>query len=83
MAEVTVSQLAEMVGTPVDRLLGQMKEAGLKHKSSEQLVSDDDKQTLLAFLKSSHGGEANAEPKKITLQRKTSTTLKTAGCGAG
>ena len=79
MAEVTVNQLAEMVGTPVDRLLGQMKEAGLKHKSSEQVVSDDDKQTLLAFLKSSHGGEAEAAPKKITLKRKTSTTLKTAG----
>ena len=33
MAEVTVSQLAEVVGAPVERLLRQMKEAGLSHLS--------------------------------------------------
>ncbi|WP_339672073.1 translation initiation factor IF-2 [Dasania marina] len=76
MAEVTVSQLAEVVGAPVDRLLGQMKQAGLTHTQAEQIVSDDDKQTLLAFLKSSHGEAADA-PKKITLKRKTISTLKT------
>ena len=49
MAEVTVSQLAEVVGAPVDRLLTQMKQAGLKQTSADQTVSDDEKQTLLAF----------------------------------
>ena len=76
MAEVTVSQLAEVVGTPVDRLLKQMQEAGLSHSQPNQLVSDEDKQTLLTFLKSSHGEEAG-EPRKITLKRKTISTLKT------
>ncbi|MFT3930242.1 MAG: translation initiation factor IF-2 [Spongiibacteraceae bacterium] len=76
MAEVTVSQLAEVVGTPVDRLLKQMQEAGLTHSQPNQLVSDEDKQTLLTFLKSSHGEEAG-EPRKITLKRKTISTLKT------
>ena len=66
MAEVTVSQLAKTVGTPVDRLLGQMKQAGLKHTDAEEFVSDEDKQKLLAFLKSSHGESAAAAPKKIT-----------------
>ena len=80
MAEVTVSQLAEVVGAPVERLLKQMQEAGLKHSKAEQLVSDDDKQTLLAYLKGSHGESAEAEPKKITLKRKTISTLK-AGSG--
>ncbi|WP_372763947.1 translation initiation factor IF-2 N-terminal domain-containing protein, partial [Litorivivens sp.] len=80
MAEVTVSQLAEVVGTPVDRLLKQMKEAGLKHQAAEEVVSDADKQVLLAFLKNSHGETASA-PKKITLKRKTLSTLKT-GSGA-
>jgi translation initiation factor IF-2 len=75
MAEVTVSQLAKVVGTPVDRLLTQMKEAGLTHADADQVVSDDDKQTLLSFLKSSHG-ESTAAPKKITLKRKTLSTLK-------
>lgn len=76
MAEVTVRQLADVVGTPLDRLLGQMKEAGLPHTDADQRVSDEDKQVLLAFLKSSHGESANA-PKKITLKRKTVSTLKT------
>jgi translation initiation factor IF-2 len=76
MAEVTVSQLAEVVGTPVERLLKQMQEAGLTHSQPNQLVSDEDKQTLLTFLKSSHGEEAG-EPRKITLKRKTISTLKT------
>ena len=76
MAEVTVSQLAEVVGTPVERLLKQMQEAGLSHGEPNQLVSDEDKHTLLTFLKSSHGEDAG-EPRKITLKRKTLSTLKT------
>ncbi len=76
MAEVTVSELAKSVGASVERLLSQMKDAGLQHQSADQVVSDTEKQTLLAFLKDSHGERA-AEPKKITLRRKTTTTLKT------
>ena len=76
MAEVTVSELAKSVGAPVDRLLKQMQEAGLSQKSPDARVSDDEKQRLLAFLKTSHG-ESTGEPKKITLQRKTTTTIKT------
>jgi translation initiation factor IF-2 len=80
MAEVTISELAKSIGTPAERLLKQMQEAGLPHKSLEAKVSDDEKQRLLAYLKASHG-EATQEPKKITLQRKTTTTIKT-GSGA-
>lgn len=80
MADVTVSQLAEVVGTPVERLLNQMKEAGLSHGAASDVVSEADKQTLLTFLKKSHGESADA-PKKITLKRKTLSTLKT-GSGA-
>tara|TARA_R110002126_G_scaffold70064_5_gene176622 strand:- start:3399 stop:5912 length:2514 start_codon:yes stop_codon:yes gene_type:complete len=78
MAEVTVKELAQVVGTPVERLLQQMREAGLSHTAAEQAVSDDEKQTLLTFLKSSHG-DSGSEPKKITLKRKTVSTLKVAG----
>ncbi|ETN93205.1 Translation initiation factor IF-2 [Gammaproteobacteria bacterium MOLA455] len=75
MAEVTVSDLAKTVGAPVERLLTQMKEAGLPHTSEGAMVSDDEKQTLLAYLKGLHGDSAR-EPKKIVLQRKTLSTLK-------
>jgi translation initiation factor IF-2 len=78
MAQVTVQQLAEVVGASVDRLLTQMKEAGLPHGAAEEAVSDEDKQTLLAFLKRSHG-ESEAAPKRITLKRKTLSTLRTSG----
>ena len=81
MAEVTVSQLAEVVGAPVERLLRQMKEAGLSHSSADEVVSDEDKQTLLTFLKRSHG-ESTEGPRKIALKRKTISTLKT-GSGSG
>ncbi|AXS83224.1 MULTISPECIES: translation initiation factor IF-2 [Marinobacter] len=75
MAEVTVKQLAEDVGAPVDRLLKQIVEAGLKARSESDSVSSDEKQQLLAYLRKTHG-EAGAEPRKITLKRKTTTTLK-------
>jgi len=75
MAEVTVNQLAETVGTPVERLLKQMKEAGLAHSEPTELVSEEDKKTLLMFLQSTHGA-ATSEPSKITLKRKTISTLK-------
>lgn len=75
MSDVTVKQLAESVGAPVDRLLKQMSEAGLPHTSEAEPVSEDEKQTLLAFLKRSHGSTESA-PKKITLKRRSVGTLK-------
>ncbi|MEJ2531035.1 MAG: translation initiation factor IF-2 [Halioglobus sp.] len=78
MAQVTVQQLAEVVGASVERLLTQMKEAGLPHGDAEEAVSDEDKQTLLTYLKRSHG-ESTAAPKRITLKRKTISTLRTPG----
>ncbi|MCC4283680.1 translation initiation factor IF-2 [Marinobacter salarius] len=75
MADVTVKQLAADVGAPVDRLLRQIVEAGLKARSEGDSVTSDEKQQLLTYLKKNHG-ESEAEPKKITLKRKTTTTLK-------
>lgn len=75
MAEVTVGELAKSIGAPIELLLRQMHEAGLEHKGAEAKVSDDEKQRLLNFLKSSHEKSAS-DPKKINLQRKTTTTIK-------
>lgn len=81
MAQVTVEQLAETVGASVDRLLAQMKDAGLPHASADETVSEEDKQTLLAHLKKSHGERAAGAPKKITLKRKSVSTLRAGGAG--
>jgi len=80
MAEVTVKQLADVVGVSVERLLTQMQEAGINGKNEESGVSENERQTLLAFLKRSHGeASEEGEPKKITLKRKTTSQLKVSG----
>tara|TARA_R110001606_G_scaffold391588_2_gene559804 strand:- start:945 stop:3500 length:2556 start_codon:yes stop_codon:yes gene_type:complete len=80
MADVTVSELAKVVGVPVEKLLSQVKEAGLPHTKAEDSISNEDKNTLLLFLRRSHGDSESkdAAPKKITLKRKTVETLKSA-----
>ena len=79
MADTTVKKLADVVGTPVETLLSQMKDAGLPHQDAEDPVSDEQKQQLLAHLRKSHGAGDAAEPKKITLKRKSTSTIKTTG----
>ncbi len=79
MAEVTVKQLAEVVGVPVDRLLTQMKEAGIAGKNEAASVTEDERQKLLNHLKRSHGEKSDSEPKKITLKRKTTSQIKVSG----
>lgn len=78
MTQVTVKELAKVVNTPVESLLQQMHEAGLAHTSADQQVSETEKQKLLSFLEKGSGTKAD-NSKKITLQRKTTTTLRTPG----
>ncbi len=75
MTQVTVKDLAKEVNTSVERLLEQMRDAGLAHKSADQVVSNTDKQTLLSFLQT---GDAD-KGRKITLQRKSNSTIRTPG----
>jgi len=85
MAEVTVKQLAEVVGIPVDRLLIQLGEAGLGERKADEVINDDDKLELLTHLRNSHGKKVAAgdEPKKITLRRKSVSELKQTGSQRG
>ena len=84
MADVTVEQLAAVVGAPVERLLQQMKDAGLTKSSAKESVSDAEKQQLLAHLKRAHGDAGTgSEPTRITLKRKTVSRMKVAGGSSG
>src|SRR6185503_9248623 len=81
MAEVTVSQFAEVLKVPVDRLLVQLDQAGIKVSGPNDRISDDAKLELLTHLRRSHGGseaDGDAAPRKITLKRKTQSDLKVA-----
>jgi translation initiation factor IF-2 len=79
MANVTAKQLSEVIGVSVDKLLDQLKNAGVKVKGADDPISDEDKLKLLESLRSSHGKEDSQGPKKITLQRKSKSELRVAG----
>ncbi|HEX7026910.1 MAG TPA: translation initiation factor IF-2 [Gammaproteobacteria bacterium] len=79
MSEVTVKQLAKVVGTPVDRLLQQLAEAGLHKNSVEDSVTNDEKMKLLEFLQRSHGKQGGVGGKSITLKRKSVSELRLPG----
>ncbi|WP_047049801.1 translation initiation factor IF-2 [Vibrio mexicanus] len=81
MTQLTVKALSEEIGTPVDRLIEQLADAGMNKASNDQ-VSDDEKQKLLSHLKKEHGDTSGeSEPTRLTLQRKTRSTLSVAAGG--
>ena len=55
MSEVTVKQLAEVLGISLDQLMDQLEKAGISIKSENDAISNDDKRALLAYLRNSHG----------------------------
>ena len=82
MAEVTVKQLADTVGTPVDKLLEQLKDAGVAKTAAEDMIADSEKSQLLSFLRQSHGVEKKSlGTSKITLNRKKRGEIKVGGPG--
>jgi translation initiation factor IF-2 len=81
MADVTVAQFAEVLKVPVDRLLQQLDQAGIKVDSAEDMISEDAKHELLTHLRRSHGhddAQVDSAPRKITLRRKSQSELKLA-----
>jgi translation initiation factor IF-2 len=79
MADVTVSQFAEVLKVPVDRLLVQLDQAGIKVDGPEARISDEAKLELLTHLRRSHGSEEEgSSPRKITLRRKQQSEIKLA-----
>ncbi|HXS28528.1 MAG TPA: translation initiation factor IF-2 [Steroidobacteraceae bacterium] len=80
MADVTVSQFAQVLKVPVDRLLAQLDQAGIKVAGPEDRITDEAKLELLTHLRRSHGAESDDDgaPRRITLKRKTQGELRLA-----
>ncbi len=81
MSDKTVQQLAEVVKIPLERLLEQLKEAGLSATSADDLISEDEKMQLLAHLRKRHGkaeGSSENSPRRVTLERRKVTEIKQA-----
>jgi translation initiation factor IF-2 len=83
MADVTVEQFADVLKVPVEKLLTQLDEAGIKVSGSTDTISDDAKLELLTHLRRSHGRadarSVDAAPPKITLKRKSQSELRLSG----
>jgi translation initiation factor IF-2 len=66
-----------VVGISVDKLVQQLGQAGIDAKGPDDTISDEEKSTLLSYLRKAHGKDkGSAEPSKITLKRKTVSELK-------
>ena len=77
MSKVTAKQLSEVIGVSVEKLLEQLRGAGVEMKSADDEISDADKMLLLESLRTSHGKTtAEGGPKKITLRRKSKSEIK-------
>ncbi len=82
MTELTVKQLADVVGISVDRLLTQLQEAGVDVSNAESGITEQQKLDLLSHLRKAHGRKAEegvAEPRKITLKRKQVSEIRQTG----
>ncbi|MEI2265393.1 translation initiation factor IF-2 [Erwinia sp. CGal63] len=76
MTDVTVKSLAAEIQTPVERLVQQFADAGIR-KSETDSVTQQEKETLLTHLNRMNNGGSG----KLTLQRKTRSTLNIPGTG--
>src|SRR5690606_29541334 len=83
MADVTVAQFADVLKVPVDKLLTQLDEAGIKVRGSDDTITEDAKLELLTHLRRSHGQQDTtataAAPRRITLKRKSQSELRLSG----
>ncbi|PAV02246.1 translation initiation factor IF-2 [Arsenophonus sp. ENCA] len=79
MADETVKSLAAEIQTSVERLVQQFADAGIK-KTENDAVTQNEKETLLAYLNREDGTTGN-QTGKLTLQRKTRSTLSVPSTG--
>lgn len=83
MADVTVSQFAEVLKVPVEKLITQLDDAGIKVDGADDTISEDAKLDLLTHLRRTHGEEdssaTGAAPRRITLRRKSQSELRLSG----
>jgi len=76
MTQITVKGFAEQIGITPDILLRQLSEAGVDVKHVEDTLSDEEKEKLFQFLRSTHGADdEGGARKKITLKRKSTTQV--------
>lgn len=72
--QTTIRKLAELVNTPVDKLLVQLAEAGMKFSGPDQVVTSTEKMKLLGFLRRTHG-KAEPTAESVVERRRRSRSI--------
>lgn len=75
MTDKTIQELAKSVNRPVEKLLEQVRDAGLPQRKADDVISEADQDKLHAAVQSAAGTKLGAG---VTLKRKTTTTAKVA-----
>ena len=76
MAEVAVKRFAEQIGVEESRLLQQLEAAGIPGKSLEDVLSDQEKEKLLGYLKGEANGSTGEPGQRVTLKRRTTSQVR-------
>ncbi len=77
MSEVKIKEFAAQIGLPVERLLDQLNNAGIKNKAASDALTDDEKKVFLLHLQRSSAAkkpEMNLKSSKSTQVRQTTRT---------
>ncbi len=75
MSDISVKEFSKTLNLSEEKLLSQLDASGIKGKKSGDVITDDEKITLLGYLKSLHGEQSEESPKKVTLRRKQTLNL--------
>ncbi len=75
MSQVTIESFSKQIGISEEKLLDQLKQAGISGKTKTDLLEDDEKITLLQYLKGG-GADRQASRGRISLKRKTTDEIK-------
>lgn len=78
MVVTTVAQLAAELNRSATALLDQLQSAGVSKASTDDVLTEADKERLLDYLRTAHGTAVGTERKKITVTRKSTSEIKQA-----
>ena len=80
MSTTTVSKLATALKIKPEKLISQLKDAGISVSAESDTITNDQKLTLLNHLRGSHGTKSEIKsPKKLTVNRRSQSELKLSG----
>ena len=75
MTDKSIQELALSVERPVEKLLEQVREAGLPQRKADDIITAEQQNTLINHLKKVHGQDSG-NTGKIALKRTTTHTAK-------